>query len=163
MLSDLDPHMESRYQTAAILHGPYSPFWTLSIVLFSRWVLDVGDWVDKTTMHLSIPAWTSADSTVWPVYAANLRDPKSQFSVCMVNVGTMRRDRRCPQTANMQGCLWSMDPYQILSQLLRIRVLFVFRSFSYGVMSWLRYWSVCSNVECLRLMRRRDFQMTGGG
>jgi hypothetical protein len=26
MLSDFDPQMEYRYQTAAILHGPYSPF-----------------------------------------------------------------------------------------------------------------------------------------
>jgi hypothetical protein len=47
-----------------------------------------------------------------------------------------------------KGCLSSMDPYQILSQLLRIRFLFVFRSFSSGVKSWLRYWSACLNVEC---------------
>jgi hypothetical protein len=26
MLSDFDPQMEYRYQTAAILHEPYSPF-----------------------------------------------------------------------------------------------------------------------------------------
>jgi hypothetical protein len=102
MLSDFDPQMEYRYQTAAILHGPYSPVWTLSIVSFSRWVLEVGDWVDNTTMHLSIPAEASADSTVWRMYATNLIDPKSQFRLCVVNVGTMSRDRICPQTATMQ-------------------------------------------------------------
>jgi hypothetical protein len=53
-------------------------------------------------MHLSIPSWASADSTVWPVYAANLRDPKSQFRLYVVNVGTMSRDRIRPQTATMQ-------------------------------------------------------------
>jgi hypothetical protein len=62
-----------------------------------------------------------------------------------------------------KGCLPSMDPYQMLNQLLRIRFLFVFRIFSSGVTSWLRYWSVCSNIECLRLIGRRYFQMIGGG
>jgi hypothetical protein len=94
--------MEYGYQTAPILHRPYSPFWTLSIVSFSRWVLKVGDRVDNTTMHLSIRAWVSAGSIVWPAYTANLRDPMSQFRLCVVNVRTMSRDRICPQIATMQ-------------------------------------------------------------
>jgi hypothetical protein len=62
-----------------------------------------------------------------------------------------------------KGYLSSMDPYQILSQLLGIRFRFVLGIFSSGVTSWLRYWSVCSNVECLRLIGRRDFQLIGRG
>jgi hypothetical protein len=94
--------MECRYQIIAILHGPYSPDWTLSIVSLSRRSLEVRDWVDNTTTHLSILARASADSMIWPVYAANLRDPKSQFHLCVVNVATMSCDRICPQTAIMQ-------------------------------------------------------------
>jgi hypothetical protein len=122
--------MEYRYQTAPILHGPYSPFWTLSIVSFSPWILEVRGWVDTITMHLSIPAWASVDSTVWRVYAANLRDPKSQFRLCVVNVGMMSRDRICLKAQSRRKvCLSSIYPYQILSQLLGIRFLFVFRIF----------------------------------
>jgi hypothetical protein len=36
------------------------------------------------------------------MYAANLRDPKSQFRLCVVNVVTMSRGWICPQTATMQ-------------------------------------------------------------
>jgi hypothetical protein len=155
--------MESCYQTAAILHGLYSPFWPLSIVSFSRWILEVGDWVDITTMHLSIPAWASTDSTVWPVYAANLRDPKSQFRLCVMNVGTMSRDRICPHTAIMQEGIfveWILIKFWVSCCALGFCLFAGF--FSSGVTSWFRFWSECSNVECLRLIGRRDFQMIGG-
>jgi hypothetical protein len=50
-----------------------------------------------------------------------------------------------------------------LSQLLRMRCLSVFRSFSLGCHVMIKILVVCSNIECLRLIGRRDFQMIGGG
>jgi hypothetical protein len=35
--------------------------------------------------------------------------------------------------------------------------------FPSGVTSWLRYWLVCFNVECLHLIGPKDFRMISGG
>jgi hypothetical protein len=68
-----------------------------------------------------------------------------------------------PQTATMQeGMFIEYLSLSNFESVVAHWVLFVFSIFSSGVTSWLRYWSVCSNVECLRLIGRRDFQMMGG-
>jgi hypothetical protein len=126
--------------------------------------LEMGDWVDNITMHLSIPH----EPQQIPRFDRCKQQTSEIPSLSFACVWWMSRRWAVtgytlkPQPCR-KGCLSSMDPYQILSQLLRIRFLFVFRIFSFGVTPWLRYWSVCSNVACLHLIGRRDCQMIGGG
>jgi hypothetical protein len=130
MLSDFDPQMEYRYQTAAILYGPYSPFWIFSIVSFSWWVLEVSELITLrcTCAFLHEPQQI-------PRFDRCMQQASDIPSLSFACVWWMSRRWAVagyaikPQPCR-KGCLSSMDPYRILSQLLRIRVLFVFRIFS---------------------------------
>jgi hypothetical protein len=80
--------------------------------------------------NLSIPGWVSADSTVWLVMQQTSEIPSLSFACVWwmsgpwVVIGYALKPQPC-----RRRCLSSLNSYQILSQLLRIRFLFVFRIF----------------------------------
>jgi hypothetical protein len=70
------------------------------------------------------------------VYAAKVSDPKSQFRLYVVNVGTMSCDRICPQTATMQEGMFIEHGSLLNFESVVTHYVFVcFQDFSSGITS----------------------------